>query len=64
MTKLISSVAAVVLGIATVASAGQGAMGKAAEKARDKAVKIALVGEDDFRLGQGVHRGRNGNGFP
>ena len=47
MTKLISSVAAVVLGIATVASAGQGAMGKAAEKARDKAVKTETAGKQD-----------------
>jgi len=41
MKKLISTVAAVVLGIASVASveAGQGAMGKAGQEARDKAVK-------------------------
>jgi hypothetical protein len=41
MKKLISTVAAVVLGITTFAGAapGQGAMGKAAEKAHDKAVK-------------------------
>jgi hypothetical protein len=41
MTKLISTVAAVVFGVATLAGAapGQGAMGKAGKEARDKAVK-------------------------
>jgi hypothetical protein len=41
MTKLISIVAALVLGVASLAGAapGQGAMGKAGKEARDKAVK-------------------------
>ena len=47
MTKLISTVAAVVLGVASLAGAGQGAMGKAAEKARDKAVKTETAGKQD-----------------
>jgi uncharacterized protein HemX len=39
MTKFISSVAVVVLGIATVAGAGQGAMGKAGNEADEKELK-------------------------
>jgi hypothetical protein len=47
MTKLISTVAVVVLGIATVAGAGQGAMGKAGKEARDKAVKTEKAAKQD-----------------
>jgi len=47
MTKLISTVAAVVLGVASLAGAGQGAMGKAAKEAHDKAVKQEKAGKQD-----------------
>jgi hypothetical protein len=48
MTKLISTAAALVFGLASLAAAapGQGAMGKAAEKARDKAVKAEKADKD------------------
>ena len=60
MTKLFSTVAAVVLGIATVAGAapGQGAMAKAGKEARDKAVKAEKAGKDD-RANRRVYQRRD-----